>query len=167
MLSIAEKIHFLEEIPSFKPLTESQLESLADFCEAKNFSAGESIFRQGELGESLFIVVDGKVGIEREVTDENDTVSLAIIKSCEYFGFFSLFSQAPRSATATAMKDSVILEIKRGDFITFARQNPDLLIELNHVLTMRLVEAYDKIAEMTRKSSKPRELRKLYDKLDF
>ena len=105
--------------------------------------------------------------LEREVTDKNETVSLTIIKSCEYFGLFSLFSQAPRSATATAMKDSVVLQIKREAFVTFARQNPDLLIELNHVLSKRLVEAYDKIAEMTRSRSKPRELRKLYEKLDF
>jgi CRP-like cAMP-binding protein len=167
MLSIAERIHFLEEIPSFRSLTEQQLASLADFCEAKTFAAGSPIFRQGELGESLFMVVDGQVGIEREVSDENDTVALAIIKPCEYFGLFSLFSQAPRSATASAMKDSVVLEIKRGAFVTFARQNPDLLIELNHVLTTRLVEAYDKIEEMTRKRGKPRELRKLYEKLDF
>jgi CRP-like cAMP-binding protein len=167
MLSIAERIHFLQEIPSFKSLTTEQLETLADFCEAKTFAAGTPIFRQGELGESLYIVVDGQVGIEREVTDENDTVSLTIIKSHEYFGLFSLFSQAPRSATTTAMKDSVVLHIKREAFVTFALQNPDLLIELNHVLSERLVEAYDKIAEMTRSRSKPRELQKLYEKLDF
>ena len=65
------------------------------------------------------------------------------------------------------MKASVVLQIKREAFVTFARQNPDLLIELNHVLALRLVEAYDTIAEMTRSRSKPRELRKLYEKLDF
>ena len=167
MPTVAERIHFLQEIPSFKSLTAKQLETLAGFCETKSFAAGTPIFRQGDLGESLFIIVDGQVGIEREVENEDDTVALTIIKACEYFGLFSLFSQAPRSATATAMKDSVVLQIKRDAFVTFARQNPDLLIELNHILTMRLVEAYDKIAEMTRKRSKPRELRNLYEKLDF
>ena len=167
MLSIAERIQFLREIESFKSLTAEQIETLADFCEAKTFASGSHIFRQGDMGESLFIVVDGKVGIEREVMDKNDTVALTIIKPRQYFGLFSLFSQAPRSATATAMKDSLVLQIRRESFVTFALQNPELLIELNHVLSLRLVEAYDKISEMTRSSSKPRELRKLYEKLDF
>jgi CRP-like cAMP-binding protein len=58
------------------------------------------------------------------------------------------------------------LRIRREAFVDFARQYPDLLIELNQVLSQRLVEAYDKISEVTR-NRKPRELRKLYDKLDF
>jgi CRP-like cAMP-binding protein len=164
---IEQRIQFLREIPSFKSLTDEQFEKLAGFCETKTFAAGTPIFRQGDMGESLFIVVDGRVGIEREVTNENDTVALAIVESREYFGLFSLFSQAQRTATATAMKDSVVLQIKREAFVTFALQNPELLIELNHVLSLRLVEAYDKISEITRSRSKPRELRKLYEKLDF
>ena len=166
MLSVEEKIQFLREIPSFKSLSAEQVETLASFCEAITFEAGYTIFRQGELGDSLYIVVDGRVGIEREVTDENDTVSLTIIKSREYLGFFSLFNRAPRSATATAMTDTVILQINHDAFVTFALQNPELLAEINRVLVERLLEAYDKIAELTRKR-KPRELRKLYDKLDF
>jgi CRP/FNR family transcriptional regulator len=166
MLSVEEKIQFLREVPSFKSLSAEQIETLADFCEAAKFEAGSTVFRQGELGDSLYIVVDGRVGVEREVTDENDTVSLKIIKPRQYLGFFSLFNQAPRSATATAMDDTVILQINHDAFVAFALQNPELLAEINRVLVERLLEAYDKIAELTRKR-KPRELRKLYDKLDF
>jgi hypothetical protein len=50
--------------------------------------------------------------------------------------------------------------------MAFAHQNPDLLLELNQILSQRLVEAHDKIAEVT-SSRKPRELQKLYEKLDF
>lgn len=166
MLTVEEKIHFLREVPSFKSLSTEQIETLADICKARTFEAGTQIFRQGEMGDSLYIVVDGHVGIEREVTDENDTVSVTIVKPRQYLGFFSLFNQAPRSTTATAMKDTVIVQIKHHDFLAFALQNPELLAEINGVLVKRLVEAYDKIAELTR-SRKPRELRKLYDKLDF
>jgi CRP/FNR family transcriptional regulator len=166
MLSVEEKIHFLREVPSFKSLSAEQIETLAGFCKAITFEAGNTIFRQGELGDSLYIVVEGKVGIEREVKDESDTVSLTIIKSRQYLGFFSLFNQAPRSATATAMKKTVIMQIKQDAFATFTLQNPELLAEINQVLVQRLLEAYDTIAELTR-SRKPRELRKLYEKLDF
>ena len=166
MLSVEEKIQFLREVPSFKSLSAEQIETLADFCKAVTFEAGSTIFRQGEIGNSLYIVVDGRVGIEREVADENDTVSVTMINPGEYLGFFSLFNQAPRSTTATAMADTVILQIEHDAFVAFALQNPELLAEINRVLVERLLEAYDKIAELTRKR-KPRELRKLYDKLDF
>lgn len=167
MLSVEEKIQFLREVPSFKSLSEQQVETLAGICKSTNFATGDYIFRQGEIGDSLYIVVEGQVGIEREVSDENDTVSLNIVKSRQYLGFFSLFNQAPRSVTATAMKDTLILQINQDAFITFALQHPELLTEINRVLVERLVEAYDKIAELTRSHSKPRELRKLYEKLDF
>ena len=58
------------------------------------------------------------------------------------------------------------MSINRDDFSGFVRNYPDLLIELIQVLSQRLIEAYDKISEVTI-SRKPRELRKLYDKLDF
>jgi CRP-like cAMP-binding protein len=64
------------------------------------------------------------------------------------------------------MQDTVILQVRREAFVAFARENPDLLVELNQILSQRLVEAHDKISEVTH-SHKPRELRKLYEKLDF
>ena len=166
MLSIEEKSHFLRDVSAFESLSEEQIKVLAGICEDLTFEAGSQIFKQGDVGASLYIVVDGLVGIEREVTDETDTVSLTMVKPHQYFGEMSLFYDAPRSITTTAIKDTMTLRIRREAFVDFARQYPDLLIELNQVLRQRLVEAYDKISEVTR-NRKPRELRKLYDKLDF
>ena len=166
MLTTQEKIHFLKDIPTFGSLSPEQIEKLADLCETQTFSSSCHIFRQGDLGSSLYIVVEGRVAIEREITDETDTVSLTIVKPHQYFGEMSLFYDAPRSVTATAMQETLLMQIRRDRFVAFARQYPDLLVELNHILSQRLVEAYDKVAEITR-SRKPRELRKLYEKLEF
>ena len=166
MLTIQEKVRFLRDIPTFDALTSKQIESLAALCETHTFTASSYIFRQGDLGNSLFVIVDGRVAIEREVSNETDTVSLTIVKPHEYFGEMSLFYDVPRSVTATTMQDTVVLQIRQDAFMAFARQNPDLLVELNQILSQRLVEAHDKIAEVTC-NRKPRELRKLYEKLDF
>lgn len=166
MLSIEEKSHFLRDVSAFNSLSEEQIKMLAEICEDLTYEAGSPIFKQGDKGASLYIVVDGLVGLEREVADETDTVSLTMVKAHQYFGEMSLFYDAPRSVTANAIKETMTLRIRREAFVNFARQYPDLLIELNQVLSQRLVEAYDKISEVTR-NRKPRELRKLYDKLDF
>ena len=78
----------------------------------------------------------------------------------------TLFSDSPYSVTATVLKNTTLLRVQRPSFVEFARNNPDLLIELNQVLSQRLEEAYDKISEITQ-NRKPRELRNIYEKLDF
>jgi CRP-like cAMP-binding protein len=101
------------------------------------------------------MVVDGQIAIEREVTNDKN-VPLAVVNPHECFGEMSLFFHAPRSVSATAIQDSIILQIRREAFVAFARQNPDLLVELNHILSQRLVEAHAKISEVAYRH-KPRE----------
>lgn len=130
------------------------------------FDAGAHIFKQGELGGALYIVVDGRVILEREINNQTDSISLNAVNPGEYFGEISLFLDAPRSVTATAMEPSKVIKLINKDFSQFASKYPALLIELNRILSLNLVEAHDKISEVTQ-TKKPRELHKLYDKLDF
>lgn len=166
MLSTDEKIEFLKHVSSFKGLTEEQFRTLADLCEEKSYTNGNYIFRQGDPGGALHIVVDGQVGMEREIQEQTDTISLTVVKPHACFGEMSLFHDAPRSISATAIMDTKTLRVDNDDFVEFASQYPELLVELNRVLCVRLIEAYDILSEVT-SDHKPRELRKLYDKLDF
>ena len=166
MLSIEEKVSFLKNVTSFKSLNATQLETLAGMCGENTYNIGEKIFSQGDTDGALYIVVEGQVALEREIRSQTDTVSLTLVKPGNYVGEISLFHDAPRSVTATAIKNTIALKLNNDDFSNFAIKNPDLLVELNHILCQRLVEAYDKISEVT-EQDKPRELRKLYDKLDF
>jgi len=143
-----------------------QFDELAGMCQVNTYGTGEQIFRQGEMDGALFIVVDGQVLLEREILSHSDTVSLNSIKPGDYFGEISLFLDAPWSVTATATRPSTIMKLENDNFSDFVCKHPELLIELNHVLSQRLVEAHDKISEITR-GKKPREMQKLYDKLDF
>ncbi|OQY33597.1 MAG: hypothetical protein B6I38_03420 [Anaerolineaceae bacterium 4572_5.1] len=166
MMTTNEIVAFLQAVPTFKGMSSEQLKALAEVCEVKTFSMGENIFRQGDVGGAMYIVVEGRVVLERELKNKNDTISMNEVKSHGYFGEISLFHEAPRSVTATVFTETKILRVDNDDFTAFLRQYPDLLVKLNQVLSERLLEAYDKISEMTQ-YKKPRELRKLYDKLDF
>ena len=166
MLSAENKIQFLQDVYTFRSLSSEQISVLADLCETRIFRVGSFIFRQGDLDESIYIVVDGRVGIEREIKNSFSTVSLPAIRPQQYFGEMSLFYHAPRSVSATALADTVVLEIHRDAFVDFVGQYPDLLVEFNYVLSQRLAEAYDTISEIF-PSQKPRELQRLYEKLDF
>jgi CRP-like cAMP-binding protein len=166
MLSTEQKITLLKKVSSFKSLLDDQFENLANMCVVEQFPVGEQIFSQGDPGGALYIVAHGKVALERDIRDKTDTISLRGIQSNEYLGVMSLFHEAPRSTNAIATETTIALRLDAKDFNAMINDNPILLRELNHILCQRLVEAYDKISELTQ-HGKPRELQKLYDKLDF
>ena len=166
MLSVSDKRDFLKNVLTFKSLSAEQINQLAQICEDLSYKTGDEIFKQGETGGALYLLISGQVLVQREIVNDTSTVSLNIVRPPQYFGEMTLFYHAPYSVTATALAPTTILRIRRADFVEFSRQYPDLLIELNQVLSQRLAEAYDKISEIT-SNRKPRELRKLYEKLDF
>ena len=163
MLSTLEKLVFLKEVPFFQSMTVNQLKALAAVCEEEWFAEDTHIFEQGDPGGALYVVVDGRVGIEQEKR-KGSFVQTATIGPHSYFGEMSLFDDSPRSTGAVALRDTMTLQLRREHLIELARQNPDMSLRLIDVLSQRLREANDRIAELTR--SRPRELNKLYDALE-
>jgi HEAT repeat protein len=164
LLSTIERIIFLKEVPFFQGMTIDQLKVLANVCEEELFEKDVRIFNEGEPGGVLYVVVSGRVAIEREARRKGSFARLATIEAHSYFGEMSLFDNSPHSAMATAIQDTLTLQLRREPLIALARQHPDLSLELINVLSGRLREANDRIAELTR--TRPRELHKLFDKLE-
>ncbi|MCK6627529.1 MAG: HEAT repeat domain-containing protein [Anaerolineae bacterium] len=163
LLSAIEKIIFLKEVPFFQGMTIDQLKVLANVCEEQLFEEDARIFNAGDPGGALYVVVSGRVGIEQEKR-KGSFARLATIEAHSYFGEMNLFDNSPRSDTAIALQDTLTLRLRREPLIALARQYPDLSLELINVLSQRLREANDRVADLTR--TRPRELHKLFDKFD-
>ncbi len=163
MLSTIDRIIFLKEVPFFQSMTVAQLKVLAAFCEEKFYEKDARIFEKGEPGGVLFLVVNGRVGIEQEKRKDS-FARLADVDSYAYFGEANFFDNSPHSNTAFAIRDTLTLQLRREPVIELARQNPNLALELINVLSQRLRENTERIAEMTR--SQPRALNKLYDQFE-
>ena len=163
MLSTIERVIFLKEVPFFQGMTIDQLKVLANICEEEFFAEDTPIFAQDDPGGALYVVVSGRVAIEREGQRRGAIVRLATVDAHAYFGEMSLFDRGPRSASARAIQDTLTLRLRREPLVALVRQYPDLSLELIDVLSQRVREANDKIAQLTR--ARPRELEKLYDKL--
>ncbi|OQY24168.1 MAG: hypothetical protein DRJ03_06560 [Chloroflexi bacterium] len=163
MLSTIERVIFLKEVPFFQGMTVDQLKVLANICEEEFFAKDTQIFEQDDPGGVLYVIVSGRVAIEREAQRKGSVVRLATMDAHSYFGEMSLFDQGPRSAAARAIQDTLTLRLRREPLVALVHQYPDLSLELINVLSQRVREANDKIAQLTR--SRPRELDKLYDKL--
>lgn len=163
LLSTVEKIIFLKQVPFFKGMTIHQLEVLANICEEELFEEDSWIFHQNDPGGVLYVVVSGKVGIEREKR-KGSYARLATLGAYHYFGEMTLLDTGPRSAAAIALQDTLTLSLRREPLIALARQYPDVSLELIQILSERLRDANNRIAELTR--SRPREIQKLFDTLE-
>jgi HEAT repeat protein len=163
VLSTIEKIIFLKEVPFFQGMTIDQLKVLANVCEEEFFKEDVRIFHQGDPGGVLYVVVSGRVGIEQEKR-KGSFARLATMGPHTYFGEMNLFDNSPRSASAITLQDTLTLRLRREPLIALARQYPSLSLELINVLSARLRETSDRVADLTR--TRPRELHKFYDKFE-
>jgi len=162
MLSAIEKVIFLKEVPFFQGMTVDQLRVLANVCEEEFFCTGDQLFKEGDAGGVLYVVVSGRVGVEQEKR-KGSSVRLATIEAHSYLGETDFFDGNCRTNSAIAIQDTLTLKLRREPLIALARQHPDLSLELIYVLSERLREANNRIADLTR--ARPRELHKLYDQL--
>lgn len=113
---------------------------------AVEFKEGETIFREGDLGTEMFIILDGKVEIYNELTDE--TQMLAILEKGDFFGEMSILDDLPRAATVRALTDVKLLPINGSTFDQMLRANPEIAVRMMRKLSRRLRETDDLLKNM-------------------
>lgn len=100
-------------------------------------AGGSALFGQGEAGDALYTLVSGAIGISTEGT-MGPPRRIARLSPPESFGEMALLSPAPRSATATALRDSSLLRLTRADFEAVVAHHPRVLLYFARRLTERI-----------------------------
>lgn len=103
----------------------------------KDVSAGEVIFREGDAGDSMYVVIDGEVDV---VTANN---LLETVTSGSVIGEMALIDQEPRSATATAKTDCRLVEVDQRRFSFMVQETPFFALEIMKVMADRLRRAHN------------------------
>ena len=101
----------------------------------QTFSAGETIFKLGDAGSTMFILVEGEVEV---AYDDERSVRLG---PGESFGEMSLIDKRPRSATVTAVTDVTLSPIGQGTFLVLVQDTPYFALEVMQSLSDRLRRA--------------------------
>lgn len=143
---------FLSKIPIFKFLPEEDHISLVSLWKPKTLTAGETLFRKGEPGSSMFVIEEGEMEIILPVDPPVNEVQLSILKEGEFFGELSLFADTPRTATVRAMSDTKLVEMQRGDFITFVMERPSIGISMLSEMAKRLQMTNELISSLASKN---------------
>lgn len=155
----------LQTVTLFRTLPDSELEALTGQVVRKRFGPNALIFSQGEIGDGMYIVIEGHVSIVRQGPDGHDLV-LALAEPGEYFGELALFDGVPRSASAVTLDHCRVLFLSRAAFHEFIRIYPAavwtcLAVVIGYV--RRLTDVADDIALLDLRSRLARRLIRLAD----
>ncbi|MFO0675481.1 MAG: DUF1003 domain-containing protein [Polyangiaceae bacterium] len=105
----------LAQIPIFEGLSDEDSEALATRLTEKRSPPGAVIFKKGDIGSSMYIVLSGAAQIFLP-NEDGSRVVLKDVRSGEYFGELSLFDAKPRSASVVTTVETVLLELTRDAF---------------------------------------------------
>jgi small-conductance mechanosensitive channel len=128
----------LRQQPLFKCLTDEQLDALLPRGRVVHFGQGETLIKQGDQGDSMFILVSGQAVVEAERNGVTQYVTALGAGEC--FGEMSLLTGERRSATVVAQTDCEVVEIARQVLALSLQENPKLLNQLSELLARRQVE---------------------------
>lgn len=132
----AEHLQLLREIEFLNVLTDEQREDLARRLTTQIFARSEIICRQGEDGNTFYIIKSGQV----EVSTQNGTGRAAVLRQMtagEFFGEISLLTGEPRSATVMALEDTEVLTMNKEDMRAMLAANNQLAEHISEVLAFR------------------------------
>jgi CRP-like cAMP-binding protein len=146
----------------FNTLEENEVTEILNISNEKRFLKDEVIMHEGEKGDTMYLVVEGEVGVSKSLTmkfGDNDFRKtekvLTLFRPDDHviFGEMALIGQDNRSASIMANTDCLFLEIKRDDIINLIKNKPDLgvkiLMKLSELLVNRLKQSSQDVIRLT------------------
>jgi len=151
---------FFQKIFLFQDLEEGEVHQVLSHTMPRDFPAGQVIIREGDPGDSLFIMQSGEVEITKQLTlvlDEDTPKERVFIRlnaeNGVYFGEMALLENETRSATVTALTDCTLLELPQQGFLDLIEHSPamgvKLLLRLAQVLSRHLRKTNQDVVKLT------------------
>jgi CRP-like cAMP-binding protein len=135
-MSILSEVDRLRRIPLFAAIDTSKLKLLAFTSERLAFDKGAVLFRQGDRGDSAFLLLEGNVDVI--VDSPNGPVTVAHLGQNALVGEMSLLCDTPRTAAVVATTALDTLKIKKELFFQLLRDMPQMTLEIMRELAERL-----------------------------
>ncbi len=131
----------------FQGVDPAAAEALAQSLHFADYTRGETVFVEGEQGDTLFIVISGKVKVGRRAADGRENM-LSVMGPSDMFGELSLFDPGPRTATATVLTDTRLAYLAHSSLRPWIADRPEIAEQLLRVLARRLRRTNDALADL-------------------
>jgi CRP-like cAMP-binding protein len=132
MISTVEKVLFLKGVELFGQIAGEDLSQIAQIADEVEFDHEQQIIREGELGDSLFLIITGQVRVHK------GELEIAVLGERQVVGEMALLDSEPRSASVTALTDVTLLRIQQEDFADILTEKPEIALGIIKVLSRRL-----------------------------
>lgn len=145
---VPERIEQLSKVPLFQGLTPAALELISRVASEETHAPGTKIFQHGDPGDKLYILLEGKVRISREIAGIGEE-ALAVLGPGAVFGEMALLDEAPRSADARVHERCRLLTVSKDAFEDLLFLHKELAYEVLwnvvRILVQRLRETNNKL----------------------
>ena len=141
MYSILEKTLILKSVELFQEIPGEILSNIAQISEELNLEAEQSIFKEGDHGDSLYIIIDGEVSVIKEKKE------IAILGNGKCIGEMALLDREPRSADAICTSACILLKIDQLGFYELMASNDIIMKQIIKILTKRLRETNKRLTK--------------------
>lgn len=143
-----EKIVILKGTSMFANTPENILVDIAAIVKEERKSPGERIFAQGDIGNCMYLIYEGNVSIHAGETE------FVVLKKRDFFGELALLDPEPRSASATAKTDTLLLRIDQGPFFELMGERSEVSLGILKTLCQRLRNQNNTITQLKSEVSK-------------
>jgi hypothetical protein len=142
MLSTLEKTIVLKGTSLFKGISGEELFHVAQAMEEERLDTDSVLFRKGDAGDCLYVVVSGEILIHVDDLEVRRHVK------GDYFGEMALLDGSPRSASATVVEETLLLKINRENFYEIMMSRHDVLKGVLKMMTERIRELTERYAHV-------------------
>lgn len=133
--------------PLFAELNDQSYLAVRERMQESTYRRGEEIFREGAPGDRLYVIGAGKVKLGHTAPDGREHL-LAILGPGEILGEVSLYDPGPRTATATALAKTSVVELQHTDLLRVLDARPEISQHLLRSLALRLRRTNNKLSDL-------------------
>lgn len=144
-LALPDIVLSLKPIEIFEDLSVNELAAVASAIEEIAFDADETVIREGDPGDTLYLIVEGEVAVIKTEADGTELI-LDHIAEGDHFGEMALFEDIPRSASIRTLKASRMLMLHKQEFNEMVREYPRIALNICRVFSGRIRKLHHKIS---------------------
>jgi CRP-like cAMP-binding protein len=144
---VPQEDEVVRRAPLFTALDDAAAASLRASMDTVKIAKGSILFKEGDDGEHLYVIIEGKLKLGTSSGDGRENL-LSILGPGEMFGELSLFDPGPRTSTATAVTDAKLHSLSHEKVIPWLKQNPEVSLQLLARLSQRLRRTNEAVGDL-------------------
>ena len=145
-LTLPKIILWLKKIEIFEQLAVNELAAVASVTEEVEFQKGQEVIREGDPGETLYLIIEGRVAVFKQ-QDDGGEIELDRMDAGDYFGEMALFEDIPRTATIRTIEPSRMLMLHKQEFKEMVREYPQIALDICKALSGRIRKLHSRMTQ--------------------